>query len=241
MVGEAGRRRRSPTRSRCSPTRPTCSPTPPRSPSPWSRCGWPAGRRSGGYTYGLKRAEILSAQANGITLLLLAAWLGYEAVRRLLRPAAGGRRRGAHHRAGRYRGQPRRDLVCPAGRPAQSQHPRAPTCTCSPTWPPSSPRRWPGWSILADRIHPGRRDRVAGRRGADGPRRRRAGPRQRPDPARGARRSGSTRPASAPRWPAHAGRGGGARPARVGDQLRLAGAVGARAGRARARLPPGAQ
>ena len=30
----------------------------------------------GGYTYGLHRAEILSAQANGITLLLLAAWLG---------------------------------------------------------------------------------------------------------------------------------------------------------------------
>ena len=27
----------------------------------------------GGFTYGLKRAEILSAQANGITLLLLAA------------------------------------------------------------------------------------------------------------------------------------------------------------------------
>jgi cobalt-zinc-cadmium efflux system protein len=41
---------------------------------------------SGGYTYGLKRAEILSAQANGITLLLLAAWLGYEAVRRLRDP-----------------------------------------------------------------------------------------------------------------------------------------------------------
>ena len=41
---------------------------------------------SGGYTYGLKRAEILSAQANGITLLLLAAWLSYEAVRRLLDP-----------------------------------------------------------------------------------------------------------------------------------------------------------
>lgn len=41
---------------------------------------------SGGYTYGLKRAEILSAQANGITLLLLAAWLGYEAVRRLWNP-----------------------------------------------------------------------------------------------------------------------------------------------------------
>ena len=34
----------------------------------------------GGYTYGLKRAEILSAQANGITLVLLAAWLGYTAI-----------------------------------------------------------------------------------------------------------------------------------------------------------------
>jgi len=42
----------------------------------------------GGYTYGLRRAEILSAQANGVTLLLLAAWLGYEAVRRLIDPPA---------------------------------------------------------------------------------------------------------------------------------------------------------
>jgi cobalt-zinc-cadmium efflux system protein len=40
----------------------------------------------GGFTYGLKRAEILSAQANGITLLLLSAWLVYEAVRRLIAP-----------------------------------------------------------------------------------------------------------------------------------------------------------
>ncbi len=41
----------------------------------------------GGYTYGLKRAEILSAQANGLTLLLLAGWLGVEAVLRLWEPA----------------------------------------------------------------------------------------------------------------------------------------------------------
>jgi len=41
---------------------------------------------SGGYTYGLQRAEILSAQANGLTLLLLALWLGIEAVRRLVHP-----------------------------------------------------------------------------------------------------------------------------------------------------------
>ncbi|MER5871560.1 cation diffusion facilitator family transporter [Streptomyces sp. NPDC002044] len=40
----------------------------------------------GGFTYGLKRAEILSAQANGLTLLLLAVWLAYEAVRRLVDP-----------------------------------------------------------------------------------------------------------------------------------------------------------
>ncbi|MFE0460009.1 cation diffusion facilitator family transporter [Kitasatospora sp. NPDC058965] len=42
----------------------------------------------GGYTYGLKRAEILSAQANGVTLLVLSAWLGHEAVRRLIEPPA---------------------------------------------------------------------------------------------------------------------------------------------------------
>jgi cobalt-zinc-cadmium efflux system protein len=40
----------------------------------------------GGFTYGLKRAEILSAQANGLTLLLLGAWLAYEAIRRLVDP-----------------------------------------------------------------------------------------------------------------------------------------------------------
>jgi cobalt-zinc-cadmium efflux system protein len=46
-----------------------------------------AGRPArGGYTYGLRRLEILSAQANGITLVLLAAWLAYEAVRRLITP-----------------------------------------------------------------------------------------------------------------------------------------------------------
>ena len=40
----------------------------------------------GGYTYGLRRTEILSAQANGITLVLLGIWLGYEAIRRLITP-----------------------------------------------------------------------------------------------------------------------------------------------------------
>jgi cobalt-zinc-cadmium efflux system protein len=47
---------------------------------------------AGGYTYGLRRLEILSAQANGITLVLLAVWLAIEAVRRLItpQPVAGG-------------------------------------------------------------------------------------------------------------------------------------------------------
>jgi cobalt-zinc-cadmium efflux system protein len=44
------------------------------------------------FTYGLRRTEILSAQANGLTLLLLSVWLTYEAVRRLVHPGpvAGG-------------------------------------------------------------------------------------------------------------------------------------------------------
>ncbi|CAM3712615.1 cation diffusion facilitator family transporter [Tsukamurella strandjordii] len=40
----------------------------------------------GGYTYGLKRAEILSAQANGITLLLLAVYFVYEGISRIIDP-----------------------------------------------------------------------------------------------------------------------------------------------------------
>jgi cobalt-zinc-cadmium efflux system protein len=40
----------------------------------------------GRMTYGLKRAEILSAQANGITLLLLSLWFVYEAIHRLITP-----------------------------------------------------------------------------------------------------------------------------------------------------------
>jgi cobalt-zinc-cadmium efflux system protein len=41
---------------------------------------------AGRMTYGWKRAEILSAQANGLTLVLLSVWLTYEAIRRLIDP-----------------------------------------------------------------------------------------------------------------------------------------------------------
>ena len=40
----------------------------------------------GSLTFGLRRAEILSAQANGVTLILLAVWIAYEAVGRLIDP-----------------------------------------------------------------------------------------------------------------------------------------------------------
>jgi cobalt-zinc-cadmium efflux system protein len=40
----------------------------------------------GALTYGFKRVEILSAQANGVTLLILAALITYEAIRRLFNP-----------------------------------------------------------------------------------------------------------------------------------------------------------
>jgi cobalt-zinc-cadmium efflux system protein len=41
---------------------------------------------AGGYTFGLKRAEILSAQLNGATLVALAAVILYEGIRRLFDP-----------------------------------------------------------------------------------------------------------------------------------------------------------
>src|SRR5262249_21710676 len=45
-----------------------------------------------GFTYGLKRAEIMSALINGVTLLLLAIYFGYEGISRLVEPprVAGG-------------------------------------------------------------------------------------------------------------------------------------------------------
>ncbi|MEA2197089.1 MAG: cobalt-zinc-cadmium efflux system protein [Solirubrobacteraceae bacterium] len=43
---------------------------------------------AGAMTYGLGRAEILSAQANGVTLLVLALLIIYESIRRLVSPPA---------------------------------------------------------------------------------------------------------------------------------------------------------
>jgi cobalt-zinc-cadmium efflux system protein len=42
---------------------------------------------SGAWTFGLKRAEVLSAQANGITLLVVSALVTFEAIHRLMHPS----------------------------------------------------------------------------------------------------------------------------------------------------------
>ncbi len=48
---------------------------------------WLAARPArGAMTFGFKRVEILSAQANGVTLLVLAAFIVYDAIRRLFDP-----------------------------------------------------------------------------------------------------------------------------------------------------------
>jgi cobalt-zinc-cadmium efflux system protein len=41
---------------------------------------------SGAWTFGFKRAEVLSAQANGITLLVISALVAFEAISRLIHP-----------------------------------------------------------------------------------------------------------------------------------------------------------
>jgi cobalt-zinc-cadmium efflux system protein len=43
---------------------------------------------SGVWTFGFKRAEVLSAQANGITLLVVSALVAFEAITRLVHPVA---------------------------------------------------------------------------------------------------------------------------------------------------------
>ena len=74
----------------------------------------------GRFTFGLGRAEILSAQLNGALLLVLAGVIAWEAGKRLLEPpdvegALGARRR--HRRRGRERRLRRR----PARRPSASR------------------------------------------------------------------------------------------------------------------------
>ena len=103
----------------------------------------------GGFTYGLRRAEILSAQVNGVTLLLLGALIVYEGDPPADRSARGRGRAGAGGGPGRDRGQPRRAAIDRAAPSAAASTSRAPSSTSSPICSPSSPPRSPGAVILA--------------------------------------------------------------------------------------------
>ena len=174
----------------------------------------------GGFTYGLGRAEILSAQINGATLLVLAGIIAWEAVQRIADPPdvdgavvlavglagaarerrrrVGARPRGAalaQHR-GRPRARPHRPLRL-AGRRARR---------------PARDRR---------RLRRGGRHRRAAGRRADDPLRRRRWSASRPACCSRPRRAGSTRRRSGTRSPRIPGIVRGPRPARLGGHLRL--------------------
>lgn len=76
---------------------------------------------AGAWTFGWKRAEILSAAGNGITLLVVSGIITAEAISRLIPAAGPGLARG--HR-GRYwdRGQHHRGVGAGQGQPDQPEH-----------------------------------------------------------------------------------------------------------------------
>ena len=84
----------SPARSRSCPTPATWSPTRRRWGSRCSRTRIARRPPSTRASYGYGRAEVLAAFVNAIAMLAIVAAIGVEAVRRLLEPAAGGRRAG---------------------------------------------------------------------------------------------------------------------------------------------------
>ena len=89
------------------------------------RCSPPGSRgarRCGGFTFGFRRAEILSAQLNGATLVALAVLIAVEAIQRLIDPpdVDGLIVLVVAHR--RHRGEPRGHAACsPAIGPPQPQ------------------------------------------------------------------------------------------------------------------------
>jgi cell division septation protein DedD len=96
----------------------------------------------GKMTFGLKRVEILSAQANGITLLVLAGIIAIEAVSRLISPPpfAPAWSSPSPWPASRSTSPPPRPSPAPTARASTS---RAASNTSSPTSSPSSAPRSP--------------------------------------------------------------------------------------------------
>ena len=111
---------------------------------------WPERPARGAMTYGLGRAEILSAQANGVTLLVLGVLIVVDAIQRLV--LAAGASRGfrcsivalAGIGVNLARGHdPRPVDRTPPARAASTS--KAPTATSSPTCTASSRPRSPPW------------------------------------------------------------------------------------------------
>ena len=147
---------------------------------------------AGRMTFGFRRAEILAAQANGVTLLLLGAAIVIEAAA----PArlAAGRARRARPRNGRRRrrGQRRRAL---AGRAREPPQPERRGQLPPPPHRPLRVRghRARGTRRLDDRLRARRPDRLARGGRLDARDRLAAPPPQRPRAARGGARGGLAR------------------------------------------------
>ena len=138
----------------------------------------------GVWTFGWKRAEILSAAVNGLTLLVVGALVAFEAIRRLIQPppvAGGSVLVVALARGG---GEPGCRVGPGQGEPVKLERPWC--LSAHPDRPVRVHRHVP--RRRGDRVHrlrPGRCDRVADRGRADVPCRVGAVARLRAGPARG--------------------------------------------------------
>ena len=135
----------------------------------------------GAYTYGFARVDALSGQANGITLLLLAAWFTVRGHPPAGRPVSRARRRGRGRRGDRALVNVLRDLAGRAGRPVRPERPRRagppghrhlgvraprspPASSCCPPVG-SGPTRWPRCVVAALMAWTGSRSGARGRAG----------------------------------------------------------------------------
>ena len=100
----------------------------------------------GNVTFGLRRMEMLSAQANGATLLVLAGLIAFGAVQRLIHPPEPGGWTMVVVALVGLVGERGRDARAREGEPLARSTSRAPTSTSSPTPTPSRPPRSPASS-----------------------------------------------------------------------------------------------
>ena len=190
---------------------------------------------AGGFTFGLKRAEILSAQVNGATLVALAVVIFAEGVRRLIDPPTVDGVPVLVVALAGHRGQPRRHLGARGRRAAQPQRRgRLPARAHRPVRVHRHGDR--GRRDHRHRLRPRRRHRRPPGGSADAALGLGAAARLGPRAAGGGAARGRPR-GDRPRARGRAPRGRGARPARMGGHLRHDLALGARDGARRLRHP----